>query len=293
LAGARPLVSVVMPNFNKGPYVAEAVRSVLTQTLSDFELVAVDDASTDSSRSLLEDLASTDSRLKLVLHSSKRGPSAARNTGIRAASGAYVALIDSDDVYSPTWLEHGLEALSEDDRKVVYSDWWVMGRRGRRIRSSRPHPRKSGLMFSGFLLQSLEVNTAIMAPRECFLRIGLYDESIPWGEDYDMVLRLAQQYPFVYLDEEAYGYRLHPGNSWKRFSREQMYAYKASTLERHLSLEGDRLTPQERREVETTVLSYHARSGQTRRFGIKGGRLARWWARTGTRPSSSRGEATR
>ena len=260
---ARPLVSVVIPNYNKGDFVSAALASVLDQTLKDLEVVLVDDASSDSSVSQARELLSKDSRIRILQHPRRKGPGAARNTGIRAARGMLIALLDSDDVYAPEWLEHAVRRIStENSDCVAYADWWLINARGERLSRKRAHTKSSGYLFGDFLLQSLEVNSVLVAPKQCFLEAGLYDESVTWGEDYDMVLRLAKRFPFVYVDEEAYGYRLHPGNSWRPFSKRELYRYKARVLERYVADGEGWLTPDEMSVVEARLASYYSRSGQ-------------------------------
>jgi glycosyltransferase involved in cell wall biosynthesis len=256
-----------MPSYNKGPYISTAIASVLSQTLEDLELVVVDDGSTDSSSTSVERLAAEDSRIRLVRHANRLGPSAARNTGIRRARGGFVCLLDSDDIFSPTWVEHAVQRLvHEGGEGVAYADWWLMDVMGRRTGRKRPRTRASGMIFGEFLRRSLEVNSVLAAPRSCFLGAGLYDESLVWGEDYDFVLRLAQKFPFYYVDEEAYGYRLHPGNSWRGFSRKELYRHKARVLGRHLGSGRLWLTEHETAEVEERLANYYVRSGQ--RWGL-------------------------
>jgi len=261
---AVPLVSVVVPNYNKGPFVSHAISSVLSQSLSNLELIFVDDGSADSSASQAKQLRSEDPRVRILEHSRRRGPAAARNTGIMAACGRFIALLDSDDVYSPDWLAHAVRRLSSERGDcVAYCDWWLMDSRGNRLGQKREHTKSSGMLFGEFLRRSLEVNSVLVATKECFLRAGLYDESLWWGEDYDFVLRAAQRFPFLYVDEEAYGYRLHSGNSWRKFSKKELYRHKSNVLRRHLK-EGRRLLPpEEMSDVEARLAMYYRRSDQS------------------------------
>lgn len=253
-----------MPNFNKAPFIGAAMDSVLAQTFRDYELLVVDDCSADSSAEIVRAYAEDCPSFRAIFQSRHFGASAARNRGIQESRGMHVALLDSDDVYVPSWLDHGVKTLrGAGEPSVVYSNWWVMGASGRRIRRARPHTTRSGMLFPDLLLNSLEVNTAIIAPRSCFLEAGPYDESLEWGEDYDFVLKLAKKYPFLYLDEEAYGYRLHRGNSWKQFPRERMYERKAAMLSRHIDQGRSLLDDGQAAAISRKLAYYQSRSGRT------------------------------
>src|SRR5215470_14620707 len=114
-----PRVSVIIPVFNAASTVAQAIESVLAQTFSDFEIIAIDNGSTDGSRQVLERY----SRQVKVFAEAKRGPSAARNAGVRASSGEYLGFLDADDWWRPTMLERTVQALDRDsDCALVYTD---------------------------------------------------------------------------------------------------------------------------------------------------------------------------
>jgi len=261
----QPLVSVIIPNHNKGAYITDAINSAIGQTLSDIELIVVDDCSQDLSLEKARTLQSANSRIRILKHRKRRGAAAARNTGIRAAKGRFVALLDSDDVYSQVWLENAVRRIdSEHQDCVAYGDWWLMDSAGRRRGWKRGHTQASGYLFTDFLLKSLDVNSVLVAPRSCFLDVGLYDESISWGEDYDITLRLARRFPFVYVDQEVYGYRLHPGNSWRTFSEKELYRHKAKVLGRHFEQSRDFLSAEQAQWVESRLAAYHCRAGMGR-----------------------------
>ena len=112
----EPLVSVVMPVYNGEKYLAEAIESILQQTFTDFEFIIVDDGSTDGSAAIIEAYAKQDSRIRFKPHEKNRGESSARNTGIRASMGAYVAAMDCDDVSLPRRLEKQVALLNEQPR---------------------------------------------------------------------------------------------------------------------------------------------------------------------------------
>ncbi len=112
----RPFVSVVIPSFNRAHRVGDAIGSVLAQTFQDFEIIAVDDGSTDATISALKEI--TDPRLRILRHPVNRGAAAARNTGIAEATGRYIALLDSDDTWYPQKLERQLAWLKQNSSRA-------------------------------------------------------------------------------------------------------------------------------------------------------------------------------
>ncbi|QKD80054.1 glycosyltransferase family 2 protein [Actinomyces marmotae] len=104
-SGGAPLVSVIVPSFNSEGHVAETIRSVLAQTVADLEIIAVDDASTDSTVTILTGLAAQDPRITVLVQEENQGVAKARNRGLEAARGRYIAYLDSDDLWAPTKLE--------------------------------------------------------------------------------------------------------------------------------------------------------------------------------------------
>jgi glycosyltransferase involved in cell wall biosynthesis len=265
---SRPAVSVVMPNYNKGIYIREAIHSVLDQTFSNFELLVVDDCSTDGSQETIACLAAQDDRVIFHRLPRRSGAGAARNVGLRAARADVVALLDSDDLYSRTKLENQLKSLQcRNGSAVVYCDWWRVDGKGLELPPFwRSHIKKSGIVFGDLLVQSLGINTTVMAPKKFFEEVGLYDESLAYSEDHDMILKLAKMYPFAYLDEKLYGYRVHEGNSRNLLPREDVFFYKAVVTARHLKQSKELLTPSQRKAVEKHLLWYYAISRQRRKL---------------------------
>ncbi|WP_243063523.1 glycosyltransferase family 2 protein [Humibacter sp. RRB41] len=119
--GAQPAVTVVMPAFNSARTLRDSVQSVLDQTLDSLELIIIDDASADDTTAVAEELAGRDARVKLVSRPTQGGPAAARNTGIAAARGRYLAFCDADDLWLPTKLERQLELAGATGATLVYS----------------------------------------------------------------------------------------------------------------------------------------------------------------------------
>jgi len=224
-----------MPNYNKSEHISSAIESVLSQTASDFELIVVDDASTDGSAKIVEEKSRNDSRVSLVRNQVRRGASHCRNVGIKLSRGENIALLDSDDVYAKNALEVKSRAMRVSSTPVVvYSDYWLLDANGVGL----PHwiqksCTMSGMIFKEFLIHGISVQANLMVPKAFFDEIGPFDESISWGEDTDMIFRLARRYPFKYLDEQLYGYRLYSGNTWNKLSSRQRLASKTAIKEKY------------------------------------------------------------
>ena len=182
------LVSVIIPSYDRWPMLGESVDSVLVQTAREYELIVVDDGSTDETPRRLRDYGA---RLTM-LSQSRRGVAAARNLGARQASGQYLAFLDSDDLWHPLKLERQL-AFMESNLEVEIcqtDEIWV--RNGVRVNPRHKHRKPSGDIFRASLALCLVSPSAVMMRRDLFERVGGFDESLPVCEDYDLWLRIAK-----------------------------------------------------------------------------------------------------
>lgn len=130
----KPHVSVIMPLYNSSSFMEESIRSVLDQTYTDFELILVDDCSTDDTLAMARALAEEDSRIRTIAREQNGGACAARNAGIAAAQGRYIAFLDSDDLWKETKLEIQLGQMRDKNAAFSYTDYVVMDKHGTVIR---------------------------------------------------------------------------------------------------------------------------------------------------------------
>jgi len=190
-----PSVSVIIPTYNRAPKVVRAISSVLCQTFNDYEIIVVDDGSTDSTKPAI---AQFDECITYIAHSSNLGVSAARNTGIRRSSAPFIAFLDSDDY----WLPKKLAAHMEFFRTHPYAqacqtdEIWI--RKGHRVNPKKKHLKPSGDIFEPSLKLCLVSPSAVMLRRSLLEEVGLFDEDLMVCEDYDLWLRISCKYP-VYL----------------------------------------------------------------------------------------------
>jgi glycosyltransferase involved in cell wall biosynthesis len=186
-----PAISIVMPAYNVEPYVGDAIRSALAQTFSDFELIVVDDGSRDGTADVVKDLASRDSRIQLV-QQSNRGLAGARNSALRAARGEFFALLDSDDLWEPSFLEEQfavLRARGEVDI-VTGNGWYLGGAKHGQVARPSPDPRPAPDL-AAIIGDEWSVFIMSVFRRRVYTTIGPFDESMRSNEDYDFWLRAA------------------------------------------------------------------------------------------------------
>ncbi|PID77797.1 MAG: glycosyl transferase [Deltaproteobacteria bacterium] len=193
-------VSVIIPVFNRDWGIREAVDSVLEQTYKNFELIIVDDGSYDNTRKILE---SYNSKRINVIRQKNMGVSAARNTGIKKASGDYIAFLDSDDKWIPEKLEIQMDYFSKHPEIFVCQTNEIWIRNGKRINPSKKHKKPQGDIFIDSLSLCLVSPSAVMMKKEFFFKAGFFDESMKVCEDYDLWLRAGLLFDFYLIDKEC------------------------------------------------------------------------------------------
>jgi GT2 family glycosyltransferase len=193
----HPDVSVIIPTFNRALMVVEAVESVVAQEQVNFELIVVDDGSTDETE---EKLSIYEPHLRYYKQSNT-GVSSARNRGLELSRAPVVAFLDSDDLWVPGKLRIQYEYMAKHSEILICQTeehWW---RNGRRVNQKKHHRKPSGDIFRRSLDLCLVSPSAVMMRRELFERVGYFDEELPAAEDYDLWLRVAADYPVPLLPE--------------------------------------------------------------------------------------------
>jgi glycosyltransferase involved in cell wall biosynthesis len=194
--GGPPRVSVVIPTWNRAWCLGEALDSVLAQGFRDFELIVVDDGSTDGTAGLL---ARYGAALRTI-RQENRGVAAARNAGIAAARGALIAFLDSDDLWLPEKLAVQVAHFDRRPAALICQTGEIWVRRGRRVNPRRRHRKPEGMIFEPSLELCLVSPSAVMLRRELLAEVGLFDEELPACEDYDLWLRVACRHPVDLID---------------------------------------------------------------------------------------------
>jgi len=192
----KPQVSVIIPTYNRGWIIKEAVDSVLAQDFKDFELIVVDDGSTDNTSDVL---ASYGHHIS-VFSQRNKGVSAARNQGIAEASGKLIAFIDSDDLWMPKKLSAQVEFFNKTPDALICQTEELWIRNGIRANPKKRHKKPSGMIFEPSLELCLVSPSAVMIRRSLFDRVGGFDETLPACEDYDLWLRISCRFPVHLID---------------------------------------------------------------------------------------------
>ncbi len=194
-----PLVSAIIPTFNRAQALEKAVASVLAQTWPNLEIIVVDDGSTDNSADLLRNRFG--SRVKVLGLPRNRGVSYARNRGIEFSRGSFIAFLDSDDLWEPEKTERQFKFMRAAPEILISQTDEIWIRNGKRVNPCKHHQKPSGLIFAESLPLCAVSPSAVMMRRRFFAEIGYFDETLPACEDYDLWLRTACRYPIPLLSE--------------------------------------------------------------------------------------------
>jgi glycosyltransferase involved in cell wall biosynthesis len=196
-----PLVSVIIPTFNRAHLLCRALRSVLCQTAGDFEIIVVDDASEDGTEGI--DIFSGPLRvpLRFVRLDAHRGVAGARNRGVAVSQGQWLAFLDSDDEWHPDKLarQAGWHETNPAYRISQTKEIWV--RNGRRVNPPLTHEKKQGYIFEQSLKRCMITPSSVMMQRSLFDEAGGFNESLPACEDFDLWLKITRALPVGLIDE--------------------------------------------------------------------------------------------
>jgi len=199
-------VSVVIPAFNKANLTIKTIESVLGQTYGNIEIIVVDDGSTDDTKNKLQLFGDSIT----YIYKQNGGACSARNVGIKQATGEYIALIDCDDIYYPEKIAKSVECLEKkSDYGFVYTGAYFINGDGDVISAHRisDYPA-SGWIASRLIVKNFICNSTAVIRKECFEKVGYFDEKIFIPADWDMLLRLSEKYKAAYIDDKLTGYRL-------------------------------------------------------------------------------------
>jgi glycosyltransferase involved in cell wall biosynthesis len=192
----KPLVSVIIPTYNRGWILREAIDSVLAQDFQDYELIVVDDGSSDNTREILN----TYGRNIIVLRQTNKGVSAARNRGIAQAGGQLVAFLDSDDIWLPRKLSRQVDFFKLHPDAIINQTEEIWIRNDVRMNPKDRHRKPSGMIFERSLGLCLVSPSAVMIKKMLFDIVGVFDENLLACEDYDLWLRIGCRFPVHLID---------------------------------------------------------------------------------------------
>ncbi len=249
------LVSVIIATYNRSHYLPEAIESVLNQTYKDFEIIVVDDGSTDETRTVVKRYG----KRVGYIYQENAGVLSARNTGIKNSKGVFLAFLDDDDLWLERMLERTVETLekSGEDVGVAYVDcrYFKESERNKLINKGMRH--YSGDVFDELLKANFMPINTVLIKKECIDKVGGFDETIEGYEDWDLLLRIAfAGFKFEFIDERLSFIRVHDTHMSSRLlmmkrnslkvieklgsmpgkSLKQGYWIKKTLAKRHLSL---------------------------------------------------------
>jgi glycosyltransferase involved in cell wall biosynthesis len=204
-----PLVSVIVPAFNAAQTLPDTLDSILAQTFRNFELIVVDDGSTDGTRTLLERVR--DPRMR-VIGGSNRGLAAARNRGIEHAHGQLLTFIDADDRWTPDKLEDQVEALERNPDAVAAYSWTAFIDQNGRFLFAKEPSNCSGNVYAELLRSCFVASGSnVLVRRSAVDAAGAFDTTLPAAQDWEFCLRLAARWPFALVPRYQVLYRIQEG----------------------------------------------------------------------------------
>lgn len=227
----KPLVSIIMPAYNAARYIKETIESVLTQSYSNWEMIIVDDGSTDNIAEIIKEYSEKDARIQYIYQTNK-GQSSARNRGIKEAQGKYIAFLDADDLFLPAKLEEQVKFLENNSEcGVSYCKIYHFLNDNKQQLFYNPQPNYSGDIFERVLTQNFINPLAVVLRKEVLDKYGAFKED--WrrvDEQYLWVKLSFNKVKFYYLDKVLAYYRVH------RQSLSNQAQYLVETSEKYLEL---------------------------------------------------------
>jgi glycosyltransferase involved in cell wall biosynthesis len=193
----KPLISIVIPTYNRATLISGTLKSVQQQTYRNWEAIVVDDGSKDDTQEIVTELALDDRRIRFIRQDQNLGAQAARNAGIRAARGEWVGFLDSDDLFLPNSLEIRLEALLRENLSVVHSECNWIEKDG--VIKAYGIPPIAGWVHQRLLAGPAPLFQTLLVAKEALEKIGYLDEKIVAFQEWETVIRLAKRYPFGFV----------------------------------------------------------------------------------------------
>jgi glycosyltransferase involved in cell wall biosynthesis len=198
-------ISVIIPTYNRAGFLRTAIISVLNQTFQDFEIIVVDDASTDNTPEVVTHFG--DERIKYMRNNTSKGAAGSRNVAIMSSTCTYIAFLDDDDEWLPKKLQMQTSILEKSPMDIagVHTRIIQIEKVSGKIFSQEIFKKNSEDIFQGNYITT----SSVLLRRSCFERVGLFDENMPTSNDYDMWIRISKKFRFEYIDEPLVKYYIH------------------------------------------------------------------------------------
>ena len=229
-----PKVSVVIPTYNRAHLICETIDSILAQTYKDYEIIVVDDGSTDNTQEVLKRYGDK----VRYFYQQNQGQASAWNFAVRQSSGEYIALLDSDDLWLPQKLEWQTEVLDKNPEiGFVCSEIYAFRENGTIAHWKKEKSKKENFesMFEGNFI----INPTVLMRKRCFEDVGGFDVKLRTTQDYDLWLRLTRKYKFLYMNIPLVKYRLHSQNLHKNLKqklKDHLFIFSKEENVAHLNL---------------------------------------------------------
>lgn len=226
----KPKVSIIIPTFNRAYLLARAIESVLAQTYKDFEIVVIDDASTDNTKEVVKSF--DDKNIQYIYHKKNMGGAAARNTGIKIARGYYIAFLDDDDEWLGNKLEKQVEAMKKlpcDTWGGIYCGFYnIIDGKVTMVEASKKGDLKKEILN---MEVDIGASSTLLFSKEAIMKIGFFDESFERHQDWEYLIRFFRKYKLFCLKEplvKVYGRRdsIPSGEKMARVKYKYLYKYK-------------------------------------------------------------------
>ena len=231
----KPRFSIIVPLYNKAPYVRKALESILTQSYKDFECIVVDDGSTDGSLNVVQSLKIEDRRLK-ILTQSNSGVAVARNNGVAASKGEYVCFLDADDWWEQTYLEEMDRLINEYTDAGLYGCDYYYVKNGKK----KIYPKKAEgyidycKVYTDCKAMPIHPNGAII-PRNVYDELGGFDSQIKMGEDFILFMQIVFKYKVAFLNKQLVYFNQDADPTWRAITKlhkpEQHMLFNLDTIE--------------------------------------------------------------
>lgn len=221
-----PEISIIIPTYNRADLLNRTIQSVLNQTFKNFEVIVIDDGSTDNTRKIVRGFIKKDERIKYIFQENSGGPAKPRSTGIKNSRGNYLAFLDSDDEWLPEKLEKQISVFKNSrDKKLGFVDCGVLvvNKNTETINEYRLSPLCRGNIFKKILEKNFILTpSSILLKRGVIKKTGDFDENLKMSDDWDFWIRISKKYNFDFIDELLTKYYVHSTNITKISSRDAL-----------------------------------------------------------------------
>ena len=254
-----PLVSVILPTYNCAAFLPHSIGSILAQTYNSYEIIVVDDGSTDNTKEVLYPFMQ---RIKYILLEQNKGLPTARNIGIRLAQGKYIAFIDADDLWLLEKLQTDIEYFeTHPEVRMVYSKHLNIDQNGRMLDETSQKRLPSGNIFTQlFSKQNFIITSSVVVRKEIFETTGLFDEQLSNCQDWDMWLRIAFYFKVGGINTPLVKYRHNPHSLSK--NRNNVLKYQKMVIDKIYSNFKDKENGINEKLYKKRLASHYAKVGR-------------------------------